>query len=191
LNSGFSDKGTPVSGIPLGPVWDSDEARLERFAGHEGPVRSVAFSPDAKLVATTSRDVVHVWDRETGDELRRFIIDDVSANSVAFRRAGDTVVAGYDGESGRLWDLAASAAHRPLAFADADEIAITPDDQFVIATCGRFGLKRVSLPGGETAGGFKHVSDARGLALSADGKRLLTCGGPLRLLVAKHSTRSN
>jgi WD40 repeat protein len=39
-----------------------------RLDGHSGPVISVAFSPDNKLIATGSRDyAIIVWDVETGD----------------------------------------------------------------------------------------------------------------------------
>src|ERR1700733_7470393 len=39
-----------------------------RLDGHSGPVTSVAFSPDNKLIATGSHDhAIIVWDVETGD----------------------------------------------------------------------------------------------------------------------------
>ena len=42
------------------------------LAGHSGPVRCVAFSPDGTRIVSGSREHVKIWDVETGTEVSTF-----------------------------------------------------------------------------------------------------------------------
>ncbi|KXX73590.1 Vegetative incompatibility protein HET-E-1 [Madurella mycetomatis] len=54
--------------IATGPVVEDDwNACTQTLEGHSGPVCSVAFSPDSKLVASGSYDItIKIWDAATG-----------------------------------------------------------------------------------------------------------------------------
>lgn len=74
--------------------------------GHAGDVRAAAFSQDGRLIATAGFDnFVRLWDRATGQEIRRFQESELGVNALAFSPDGRTILTGggnWDGQQ-RLW----------------------------------------------------------------------------------------
>jgi hypothetical protein len=90
-------------------------ALVRVLTGHQDFVRSVAYSPDGRRLASGSWDrTVAVWDAETGQRLRELAGHRGLVNSVAYSPDGrrlasgaeDRTVAVWDAETGqRLWEL--------------------------------------------------------------------------------------
>ena len=77
-------------------------------------VRSVAFSPDSKILASSGckildhesvTNAIRLWDLESGKELHKLEGHDSSINSLAFSSDGKTLASGSDDETVRLWNV--------------------------------------------------------------------------------------
>lgn len=100
--------------------------------GHGAKVRSLAFSPDGRLLATTagSSQYVWLWEASTGKRVRK-LTDRYSARAVAFFPDGRHIAATwYRGGWTTIWEvesgkvvanLAAGLEHYP------DALAVSPD----------------------------------------------------------------
>jgi WD40 repeat protein/serine/threonine protein kinase len=104
-------------------IWNPDEvspvniaARIEgqpdpkpnylRLAGHDGPVRSVAFSPKGTLVLSGSEDhSVRVWDPAAGEAVKALRGHGGIVRSCTFSPDGEWVLSGGEDQSVRLWDV--------------------------------------------------------------------------------------
>jgi WD40 repeat protein len=95
------------SSDPTVHLWDTSTGKeIRAFTGHEGPVNSVAFSPDGGRVLTGSSDkTARLWDTSTGEVLRAFKGHEAAVNSVAFSPDGKRVLTGSWDNTARLWDI--------------------------------------------------------------------------------------
>ncbi len=92
----------PRATLPERAVWRSDSHGMP-FT--QDDIRSVAFSPDGRLVASSSRTSAELWDVGTGTLIRQFLGHTEFVNSVAFSPDGKTLATASFDKTVRYWDV--------------------------------------------------------------------------------------
>lgn len=88
------------------PVGAEDQSLERIFAGHTGPVLSVAFSPDGLQILTGSDDgTVRMWEIASGRELIQVGTYSNPVWSVAFSPDGSYILAGLADKTARMWSV--------------------------------------------------------------------------------------
>jgi eukaryotic-like serine/threonine-protein kinase len=88
-------------------IWDAaDGKELTTLRGHESTLRTVSFSPDGKLVLTTSWDrTARAWNAETGEQVAVWRGHKSRVNTANLSPDGQRVVTAAEDGTVRIWWL--------------------------------------------------------------------------------------
>jgi WD40 repeat protein len=165
---------------------------VAHFIGHEGQIQSKpAVSPDGRRVLSGSLDKTMIlWDRETAQPISRFTGHEGNVWDVAFSPDGRRALSGGADKVLRLWDLATGEMLGQLIGHAGQIFAVTfsPDGRLAYSGGGgeeldgsqdwdNFAIHVWDLKTSRLAGRLKgHKGTVWGIAVSPDGRRLLTAG---------------
>jgi WD40 repeat protein len=163
------------------------------FGGHEGDVRSAAFSPDGSRIVTASDDkTARIWDAATAKEIAVLRGHEGSVNSAAFSPDGSRIVTASNDKTARIWDAAAA---KEIAVLHGHEGSVNSAafsrDGSRIVTASNDKTARIwdSATGKQIAVLRGHDFGVRSAAFSPDGSRIVTAsdyigalGGVIALL---------
>ncbi|MCI0485504.1 MAG: hypothetical protein L0229_02780 [Blastocatellia bacterium] len=136
-------------------------------------VRSIAFSPDGRLVASGFvSEGIKVWEVDTGRKLQSLKGHASSVNSVAFSPDSLRLASGSRDRTIKLWDIAAGQEIRTLGGHDGEVRAVTfsPDGRWLASASHDRTVKLWGSVTGREVQTFEgHVQQVTSAAFSPDG----------------------
>jgi WD40 repeat protein len=148
---------------------------------HKGLVRNLAWALDGSRLVTSGEDgVVHVWDVKTRSVLSMFTAADRPVYGVAISPDGTKIATAagdwknHKNGQVRAWDAAKGTELFRLPDTDGPAwgVAFNGDRQLIAAQMGDTAVRVFDLDSKKEVKTLTAATDARGLTLSNDGKRL-------------------
>lgn len=157
---------------------DSHE-KIASLQGHEDWVKSVAFHPTKRLLASGSRDTsVRIWDLESQQQIAQFH-HDAEVWSVVFHPTQNKVVSSSRDKSIRIWNLDTKECENVLlghSVGGVNTVDVSPCGQFIASGGEDKHIRVWDFASGECLSVLQgHQSRLYGVNFSPRGKYLASC----------------
>ena len=152
---------------------NASDANVFTLKGHTDVVKSVAFSPDGKYIASGSDDnTIKLWDVATGECVKTFEVHTNYVYSVAFSPDGKYIASGSSDDTIKLWDVAIGECVNTFeGHTDAViSVAFSPDGKYIASGSVDKTIKLWDVAKGECVKTFEgHANMVNSVAFSPDG----------------------
>lgn len=154
--------------------------------GHRGHVTSVSFSPDSKMLASSSEDgTVKLWTVETGREIYTFEGHHGVVASVSFSPDGKIIASGGWDRTVKLWDTTTGKEIRTFGHEySVKSVSFSPDGKTIASSSGIEGtysnknfVKLWDVATGKEIHTFVSDSEAVGSVSFSPNGKMLALGG--------------
>jgi WD40 repeat protein len=154
---------------------------------HGGVIRSLAFSPNGKQLASASHDgSISVWAVPSGHEVLRLLGHEADVTCVVWLD-GKHIASGSSDGTVRIWattgKIAGHTLHKLTFTTDAVlSLALSPSGKLLAVGCDDGNVHLVDTTTRKSRHMLEHDRAATALAWSPDGKRLAVSGGSAKTL---------
>jgi len=150
------------------------------YSYYESKILSIAYSPNGKLLASTTLDSsVIIWDSNSGKLLQTLKGHQSEVNTLAWSPNSNWVASGSKNGNIKLWEVSTGQLVHTMKSKDGQlrTINYSPDGKILSSASSNGSIILWDLSGFESLSKFKgHKSEINSMAFSSDGKILATCG---------------
>lgn len=155
---------------------DSPYTLFKTLGGHAGPVNIVKFSPNGKILATASEELlIQLWD-STFKNIKRFESHKDKINCLSFDPMNRYLYSGSDDKTMIVWDIAKGTQVKTVSNGQpVYSIAMTSDLRFIYIAGAEPKIKMYSMITNKVAKTFDgHTDIVNSLAISRNGNYMLS-----------------
>ena len=164
-------------------LWDVETGTIRRtIVGHNGPVWSVAYSSDGKMIASSSNDATRTWDAATGTPLHtlpRGRARGGNASALTFSPDNTTLLQYSDRDRHMLlWDVTTGTLRHTFdALSGILDVAYSPDGATFAATFGTNDMVRLwNVVTGTLVHRLEHSDITFDVVYSSNSRTLISSG---------------